>query len=286
MTQIFKDPNAFAATFQNADPEQIRAVIAMIDGLIETGNEELNAAIADWETKNQTWFDAASALEQAKADDEFALGDQHLAEDAVAEWENKVSVAASAESDAEASKNSASTGQSDAQADFDAQQAQHDKEIEALENALEVVEQMRNPARRRLLSKVKINPESLEDIADIINDLIQKSRDELAAVLAALKEAKNAHDAAQTAYSDAIANHVALKGELDEKKKDRDAKVIKATDAAAALEAAKAAELAAFEAEKAADKVRADETARVDGENATLNQVREMLVGLLPNGEE
>lgn len=286
MTQIFKDPNAFAATFQNADPDQIRAVIAMIDGLIATGTDELNAAIADWETKNQTWFDASIVLAQATKDDEYALGDQHLAEDAVTEWEDKVSVAASAESAAEASKNSASSGQSDAQADFDAQQVQHDKEIAALQGALGVVEQMRNPARRRLLSKVKINPESLDDVEDIINDLIQKTKDELAAVLASLKLAKNAHADAATAYSAAIATHVQLKGELDEKKKDRDAKVIKAADAAAALEAAKDAELAAFEAEKAADKVRNDETVRVEGENATLNQVRGMLVGLLPGGEE
>lgn len=282
MTQIFKDPNAFAATFQNADPKQIQDVIDILDGLISTNDDQLNATIADWETKNQTLWDAEETLEQARRLDEFALGDLHLAKEAVTEWTNKVAASARVESEAQISQSSASSGQSDAQADFDAQQEQHDKEIEALGSALAVVDQMRNPARRRLLSKVKINPESLDDIEDIIDDLIQKSKDELAAVLAALKEAKNAHDLAKTAYSEAIANHVQLKAELDEKNADRDQKANAQTNAAAALQVAEDAARVASDEEMAADKVRHDEANRVEGENATLNQVRGMLVDLLP----
>lgn len=288
MTQIFKDPNAFAATFQNADPEQIRAVIAMIDGLISTGNDEVNVALEDWTTKNQTFFDDSDALKVAELADWQALGQFDLQTEKVDKWENKVTVAASNEASALALRETLSTAQTDAQADFDAQQTQHDGEVAALEGALAVIDEMRNPVApgRRLLSKVKVNPESLDDVEDIIEDLIQQSKDALAAALAALKGAKNAHDDAKTAYTAAVAEHVKLQGELDEHKTDLTAKETAKNDAAAALEAAKNALKVSTEAEEAAAKVLADEQNRVAGENKTLNDVREMLVGLLPGGVE
>lgn len=288
MTQLFKDPHAFAATFQNADPEQIKAVIAMIDGLIDEGQAEKDTAIDNYETANQTWYDAIADHDEAEAADWHALGQRDTSQLKVNSWENKVSVAAAAEADAELFQNSASDDQISAQADFDAGQLTHDKEQEALLGAKEVVAQMINPAegRRRLLAMVKIDPAALDNVNGIIDDLIAKSTQTLAEYASAFKDAKDAHDIAQQSYSAAVTEHVTLQGELEEHRKDLVSKLARVTETDEALQAAKIALEEADSAQQAADTIRQNETTRVDEENGTLTQVRGMLVSLLPGGVE
>jgi len=288
MTQLFKDPHAFAATFQNADPDQIKAVIAMIDGLIDEGEAEKDTAISNYETANQTWYDAIADFDEAESADWIALGERDTTQDKVTSWENKVTVAAAAEKDALAAQDSAGLDQVDAQRDYDAGKATHDKEQEALEGAKAVVAQMKlNPGgRRRLLAMVKIDPDALDDVEDIIDDLISKSKATLAEYLAALKGANDAHAAAETAYSTAVTAHVTLQGELEEHNKNLASKLARVTETDEALSAARIALAEADAAQQAADTIREDETARVDAENGTLSDVRAMLVDLLPGGVE
>lgn len=288
MTQLFKDPHAFAATFQNADPEQIKAVIAMIDGLIDEGEAEKDTAISNYETANQTWYDAIADFDEAESADWIALGERDTTQDKVTSWENKVTVAAAAEKDALAAQDSAGLDQVEAQRDYDAGKATHDKEQEALEGAKAVVAQMKlNPGgRRRLLAMVKIDPDALDDVEDIIDDLISKSKATLAEYLAALKGANDAHAAAETAYSTAVTAHVTLQGELEEHNKNLASKLARVTETDEALSAARIALAEADAAQQAADTIREDETARVDAENGTLSDVRAMLVDLLPGGVE
>lgn len=288
MTQLFKDPHAFAATFQNADPEQIKAVIAMIDGLIDEGQAEKDTAIDNYETANQTWYDAIADHDEAEAADWKALGKRDTSQDKVNSLENRVTVAAAAEADAETVQNGASDDQISAQADFDAGKLTHDKEQEALLGAKEVVAQMINPAegRRRLLAMVKIDPAALDNVDDIIDDLIAKSTQTLAEYALALKGAKDAHATAQKSYSDAVTEHVTLQGELEEQRKDLVSKLARVTETDEALQAAKIALEEADSAQQAADTIRQNETTRVDEENDTLTEVRGMLVSLLPGGVE
>lgn len=288
MTQLFKDPHAFAATFQNADPEQIKAVIAMIDGLIDEGQAEKDTAIDNYETANQTWYDAIANHDEAEAADWKALGQRDTSQTRVTNWENKVTVAAAAEADAEVVQNGASDDEDSAQADYNAGKLTHDKEQEALLGAKEVVAQMRIPAegRRRLLAMVKIDPVALENVDDIIDDLIDKSKLTLADYLAALKVAKETHETAKDSYSAAVTEHVTLQGELEEHKKDLVSKLARVTETDEALQAAKIALEEADAAQQAADTIRQTETTRVDEENHTLSEVRGMLVGLLPDGVE
>lgn len=288
MTQLFKDPHAFAATFQNAAPEQIKAVIAMIDGLIEEGQAEKDTAIDNYETANQTWYDAIADHDEAEAADWKALGQRDTSQGKVDSWENKVTVAAAAEADAERVQIGASEDQKDAQTDFDAGKLTHDKEQEALLGAQAVVAQMRNPAegRRRLLAMVKIDPYALDNVDAIINHLIEKSTQTLADYALALKDAKDAHATAKVSYSDAVTEHVTFQGELEELRKDLVSKLARVTETDEALQAAKIALEEADSAQQAADTIRQDETTRVDDENDTLSEVRGMLVSLLPGGAE
>jgi hypothetical protein len=163
----------------------------MIDGLIDTGNGEKQVAIDAFDASNDTHAAAVQSAADAQDAEYLALGERNVAAADVDTWTSKVSTAGVTEAEALTAKSTASGDQSDAQAEFDNGSAQISAEKEALLGIRDVLDTLRSKARRRrLLSMVKVNPETLDAIDEIVDDLLNKGEVTLAGLLTSLKTAK------------------------------------------------------------------------------------------------
>lgn len=282
VTKMFENPEAFAATFQNANPEQIQTVIDMISDLINTGNEEKDTAISEFNTAKEASDAADTAADAAQQAEWLALGQHETAEEKVNTAQALVSTAKTQETEAQNAKNTAETAKTDAQDDFDYGTIQIEKEKEALLGIKTVLQDMASKStRRRLLSMVKVDPASLESIDVIIDELLEAGEAERVNLENALKLAKVAFAEADDDFKLKVAAKLQADTDLSGKQEIEIAAKLTADDATAKkVDADKTKEIANADLE-AKTATKDEVSTRVDEENTTLGEVRQMLVDLL-----
>jgi len=286
MTKIFQNPQAFVATFHDANPDQINAVIEMIDGLIATATEEKELAESEFDKAEAASIAADTAEKEALEAEWEAVGHWNNSKQAVLDQELIVKSKKDAEELLQESKSAASTLHEEAKLDFDMGTEVINLEQAKLEEIRAVLKEMAEKAtdiqtRRRLLALVKIDPDKIDEVDAIILDLIEKGEDEREALTTALKEAKDALDSQSSQFDAAVQEHLAAKVELDTLNGEKAAAHSVAEEKTKLYE-----EAVEVKKQKNADLVEKttvrDETVpRVDRENGTLNDVKRMLQDLL-----
>jgi len=288
MARIFEDPESFVATFQNADPDQINDIIAIIDELLGTGNSEKEKAIDDFNEAQKVANASDIQYTDARTAENLALGVKHVAQDNLKLAEQSVTAAANAESKAMEVKDTAAGLLEVEQGTFDAETKRLNEEKKTLEDILDILARLNDLTRRRLLSIIsfiKVNPDSVSAVDSIVREMIAAGEAERLAFTNSLKEANDDHVAKTAAYNAAVNAHVTSNENF--------AAAEKALDEAKAVVVVKEKIVSdkAFEKEEAHKDLEAkrivkdDEIARVTGENGTLDKVREMLVNLLGSAE-
>jgi len=284
MAKIFADPNAFVATFANADPAQIEQIIGLIQGMVDQNSDSKDIAIKAFDDA-QAASDSADAAEQTALADEWqAVGHWNVTKDNVATQTQIVANKNTAQINLQVAKEKADDDQEAAQMDFDFGSEIIEKEKAKLAEIKVILQQMAQAdiqTGRRLLALVKIDPQKLDSVDALIDELVEKADTELEEFTNALKVANEAAASATDLFNTAVSEHIdettKLSGLEAEKAAAETAAVEKthAYNEALADKQAKNADLEVKRADKDA------EVNRVDGENSTLDDVIGLLNQLL-----
>merc|ERR1711994_1239838 len=171
-----------------------------------------------------------------------------------------------------------------AQMDFNFGSVIIEKEKAKLAEIKEILQEMAQAdiqTSRRWLALGKIDPDKLDSVDALIDELVEKADRELEEITNALKEANDAAVAATEAFNTAVSEHIDENTKLEELKAEKAAAKTAAEEKTQAYNEAladKEAKNADLEVKRADKDV---EVNRVDGENTTLNDVINLLKKLL-----
>merc|ERR1712228_840730 len=263
---MFRDPKAFVATFANADPTAINKVIEMVNGMIDVGEQEKQKAIDDHAAAVQVAKDAAAQLALDQADLIYKKGELHIA--------------------------------TDKEAFLNAETSRINAEKAVLEEVGDILESLKDnevPAERRLLSVpsqaaflatlakqgLQVDPEAVDKVLASVAALITEGEALRDAAQGAYDDAVAFTAASEKAYTDAVACHVAAHEDL-EAKLEAKGKYQSLVDAATLVHDASVDATAAANVDRDAKLVfKESEIARVNSETKDLNDVKDLLKGLL-----
>jgi len=295
---MFRDPKAFVATFANADPTAINKVIEMVNGMIDVGEQEKQKAIDDHAAAVQVASDLAAQLAIDQADLIYKKGEFHIATDEAN--------AAAAISDLKEAEEAAALGvQTSARADeaekesfLNSETARINGEKSVLEQVGDILESLKDnevPAERRLLSVpsqaaflatlakqgLQVDPEAVDKVLASVAALIAEGEALRDAAQGAYDDAVVATAEAEQAYTDAVAAHVAADDVLAIRSEEK-GMYQSEMDAATIVHQASLDAVAAADADRDAKLIfKESEIARVNSETKDLNDVKDLLKGLL-----
>jgi len=287
---MFRDPRAFVASFQNADPEVINKVIEMVNGLIDVGLAEKQKAIDDHAAAVIVAADALNALDAAEVDLVFKLGELHIAKDDAAEGEITNNLKADEEADALSALNAANTALSKKQTFLASEILRIDGEKAVLEKVVTILEGLQEQGTgRRLLSippavlatlakqGLEVDPDALNAVLDSVNNLINEGEALRNAATDDVSDATEFQASKDSEYQVAIAAHAASKGVLDDLLDDVAMYQDEVNAAQDVHDQATATKIAADESEASLNEFRESEVERVDSETADFKEVIRLL---------
>jgi len=281
MAQLFEDPDTFVATFQNADPVQIQTVIDMVDSLIETGNTEKQNAIDEYNKALANSILADQAYDEADRAEKLALGEVHLANAHLEQSRTNVQLAEEAEASALIEKNTAWEAHGHISIEFEAEIYRIDDEKAILENIQAILLGLL-PSERRLLAMIKVDPESVSAVNEIVLEMLATGEREREAITKLESEAKALFDEKSNFYNSKVADHVTKNDVLSKAETDLDEKVDIADDKSAITQTKLLEKNAAQAVLTEKVDVKDSEIDRVNDENEILYSVRDKLVALFP----
>jgi len=283
LKKLLANPKLFAAAFAHADNEAVNRMIAVVDQLLEEGEGARTFAIDNHATATDTHNADITSLSEAESALATASGNADVAS---TKRDNLV-----AKEQGDRDSLSAAVNVLGAAEDLEAETSAHltsttervAEEKESFESIIELLESTSAGADRRLLSNNEADPGAVGIVVEKVQALLATGATELA-------DSTSAHEAATAALATAVANeeaartlHTATAGQLAAAKKSvLDLTAIKKTKNAernAAVEAESDSALALANALNFHD----SEILRINGEKGTLEEVRELLVGI--NGE-
>jgi len=296
--KIFLDPVAFAQSFENASPSAVNAVIDMVEDLIAEGNGKKAAIIKAHEDAVAASATALDALNVALDILETATGERIEADDEVTRLAGVLQQKQSAEADAVSNKNAAQTALNNAQAWMDSEVSRVDGEKAALEEVLQILADLPEGFRRRLLSShgslmpvgmiaamSSTDPEAVQQVVDLVQALIDAGEAVRADVTGARDGAASDLEDRTGAWKHAVSETVAAQdalaageGVASQLLGVENSKVAIHNDKTAIHDAA-----VVDEEEKEA--IRNEQVPILDHENEQLHNVVEILQGLLPQAE-
>jgi len=295
---MFRDPKAFVATFANADPTAINKVIEMVNDMIDVGEAEKQKAIDDHAAAVQVAKDAAAQLADDQADLIYKKGELHIATD--------IAIAAAAidalketeEASALDTKNFAHADEEEKETFLNAETSRINQEKSVLEEVGDILESLKDnevPAERRLLSVpsqaaflatlakqgLQVDPEAVDKVLVSIAALIAEGEALRNAAQESYDDAVAFTAASEKAYDDAVKCHVEAGDELAARLEDK-GMYQSSVDAAALVHQASLDATAAANVDRDAKLAfKESETARVNSETKDLNDVKDLLKGLL-----
>lgn len=295
---MFRDPKAFVATFANADHDAINKVIEMVNGMIQQGEDEVEQAKKSYYTAQDVANAAAGVLGEAQEDLIYKKGELEIKTDEASLAQEIADLKAYEEADALYHMNDAQVVLDDYTYYLEAEDARISRERSVLEQVAEILEGLKAnevPEGRRLLSVpsqaaflatlasqgLKVDPEAVTKVQISISKLIQDGEDALAAAQKYVADATTSLADATDAYNFAIDCHVAattVLGEALESKSMYQSAVESAT--IVHTDAKDAKNLADDDASTKFDTMQSEE-ARVADENKDLEEVKDLLKGLL-----
>jgi len=295
---MFRDPEAFVATFANADHDAINKVLEMVNEMMEQGEAEVATAKANYESARATADAARIELKDATNDLTFKKGELEFQTQAANSQQEYVNLKKNEEETALADRNAARSLLEEHQAFLKKDSARIASEREVLERIAEILDDLKAnkvPEGRRLLSVpsqasflatlasqgLKVDPEAVEKVLFSIAKLISDGQELLEQAQGYVTDSTAALEKDEKTYSEAITCHVEANNALTDvlaKQKIYE----EAVEAAESVHStAKDASTSADNSATEADKKLSAEAARVKGENQDLLRVKELLKGLL-----
>jgi hypothetical protein len=295
---MFRDPKAFVATFANADHDAINKVIEMVNGMIQTGKDEVAAATKKYNDAAAVAVEKDEALDVAQGDLIYAKGELEIVTiDSIAA-QTLADLKETEEANALAAQNLAYVNLEILQYYLDDETARVTRERATLEEAIEILEDLKEnkvPEGRRLLSApstvaflanlasqgLKVDPQAVNSVLALIADILEENDNLQAAAESNVVDATASHEQSKVDYQDAIDAHVAAVNALGKKLEDKgmyESEVAKYTIVHTDAKDAKNA--ADNEAATLKETMHSEET-RVAGENKDLEEVKDLLKGLL-----
>jgi len=207
VNEVIKDPVAFAQSFAKATPEQINEVKKIINGLISDGQTKKNNLIQDHADSEKLLQQAKDELAVAFDNFEAARGERKLADIEVSRLDGVYTTRTKEESQALGIKNIAFDKLQDAIAWYNTENGRTYAENRILEDVINILLGLKQPDQEllsrssqlapivpALIESVRVNPQSVDKVVDMVKDLI-------AANDAALAKAKSEMDSAQLDYN-------------------------------------------------------------------------------------
>lgn len=297
---IFKDPKAFVSSLNKIDQDTINSMISTVNKLIDDGEAERatiqahrDAAEDDYNTKEQARLDAAAAHQDAT--DALAAGEETLAAQIIDRDEAKVTY-----EDSKLALNNAKVDEAAALEEKNLQSDRIDREADTLNEVRQLIADISAEAGKALAEMNKgrnllavdykalasADPSSIDEVIDLIDELLAAGETERAQYVDAwadanqkLVNAQAVFDADESAYKVEVGKvdrQIITNGELS-------------TDLAAKLDevnAASAIRNDAFDELGRQDKHLSDESARLDSEKASCEEIIGLLEDLLAEEPE
>merc|ERR1712080_439859 len=296
---MFRDPKAFVATFANADPTAINKVIEMVNGMIDVGEAEKQKAIDDHAAAVAVVKEEARILAEDQADLIYKKGELHISTDAANDAQEIANLKASEEEAALKAKNDAHADEDEKEAFLNSETSRINEEKAVLEEVGDILESLKSnevpAAERRLLSVpsqaaflatlakqgLQVDPEAVDKVLASVAALIAEG-EALRDAAQGAYDAAVAHSAASDkAFDDAVDRHVAADADLATKLEAK-AKYQGLVDVATGVHQESVNRTAAANVDRDAKLIfKESEIARVNSETKDLNDVKDLLKGLL-----
>jgi len=293
--KIFLDPVAFAQSFENASPSAVNAVIDMVNDLIAEGNGKKADIIKAHEDAVAASAVALDALNVALDVLETATGERIEADDEVTRLKGVLQQKRSAEADALSIKNAAKTSLDNAQAWMDSEVTRVDAEKGSLEEVLQILADLPEGFRRRLLSShgslvpvgmiaamASTDPAAVQEVVDLVQALIDAGEDVRADVTGDRDAAAVELDDRTGAWNHAVSEAVKAQDALSAGEGVASQLLGVETAKKAIHDDKTAIHNAAVTDEEEKQAVREEQVPILDHENEQLHNVVEILEGLLP----
>jgi len=293
--KIFLDPVAFAQSFENASPSAVNAVIDMVNDLIAEGNGKKADIIKAHEDAVAASATALDALNVALDVLETATGERIEADDEVTRLSGVLQQKQSAEADAVSNKNAAKRSLDNAQAWMDSEVTRVDAEKGSLEEVLQILADLPEGFRRRLLSShgslvpvgmiaamTSTDPDAVQEVVDLVQALIDAGEDVRADVTGDRDDAAAELDDRTGAWKHAVSETVAAQDALAAGEGVASQLLGVETAKKAIHDDKTAIHNAAVTDEEEKQAVREEQVPILDHENEQLHNVVEILEGLLP----
>lgn len=290
--RLFKDPVAFAQSFENANPAAVQSVIDMVNDLIAEGEGKKADIIQTHEDAVATTAAAVGELDVALDVLETATGERIEADDEVTRLKSVLQQKQNAESAASVAKSSATASLGDAQEWMDTEVARVDEEKAALEEVQEILADLPTGFRRLLSSSSslipmgmlsKTDPGAVAEVVALVDDLIAAGEGVRTQVTGDRDVAQDDLNSKTVHWQSAVSHTVSAQDSLAAGETFAGGKLVVENSALAVhVEKTTIKDTAvADEAEKKA--IRDEQVPILDHEDAELANVVSILEGLLPS---
>jgi len=295
---MFRDPKAFVATFANADHDAINKVIEMVNGMIQTGNEEVAAAEKAYSDASATASDKAAELATAQDKLIYSKGELEIVKADAVKAQTLLDLKRSEEAAALSEMNLANVNLDILTYYLGEETARVKRERATLEEAIAILEDLKEnkvPEGRRLLSTpstvaflanlasqgLKVDPEAVNVVLGLIADILEENDNLQAAAQKNVDDADDYHEESKVSYQNAIDAHVAAEAANQKKLEEKgmyESEV--AQDTIVHNDALEASNTANGEKAAAKETMESERT-RVKSENLDLEEVKSLLKELL-----
>jgi len=298
--EVIKDPVSFAQTFSQVNPDQVKEIIHIIEGLISDGQTKKSDIINTHEEAVSVLKGATQDLNDALWVYETARGERLEADIEVAKLENVLAAKEDEERAASDKKDFATAELNTAQAFMDSEVARINGEKAIFEQVIDILgnlpesliegsDSFQNqnipshlaPIVPALIQAARANPGAVSKVIKLVEDLIAAGEQVRADVTAARDGKQNNLDHATDIHDAAVAATIAAQDDLKAAEDVAAKKLAIEEDLEQKWEDATAVHDAAEKDEAAKRAIREKEVPILDSEDESLHKVLEILEGLL-----
>lgn len=279
--KLFRNPQKFVSTFSQANPDTIKNLIDKLDELLAQGVSDLGAATTNHNEKSKAFDEQDTLLTKAKKVNTSMTSKLKNSTEALQKADdelkaqNKVLAKAVEDRDLHFGRLQQVTTVRDLTVEKTNNEINDFKEILELLKGLVPTQQ---DSGRRLLETAEGD---VDKIKDFLKQMQDEAVEEAAAAEKAVTLAKAENASATAAYETETRNHINLSEERGQAQRDFDRDALLLASAVDAVkEIQKKWNQAKVELE-AAKELLDNETKRIESDTKTLNQVKEVLSGLL-----
>jgi len=296
--EVIKDPVSFAQTFSQVNPDQVKEIIHIVEGLIADGQQKKNDIINTHEASVTVLDGATKALDNALWVFETARGERLEADIEVARLEAVLKTKQDEERAAADDKDIATDDLKDAQDHMDAEVSRVDDEKAIFETVIGILQNLPEsliedkielpalsshlaPIVPALIQAAKADPKAVAKVIQLVEDLIAAGEEVRRTVTAARDQSKEDLDKATEFWQTKVDATVVAKEALADANDTAAKKLVAEKDLQAKWEKATAVHVAAEKDEAEKRTIRETEVPILDSENESLVKVIGILQGLL-----